>query len=76
MSILKKLSIQTNPIESQQYKNLAKEIREFYFKDAAIDENTLKPYIDLLSDVNFAYGINKAVKRHAAKTNSKTYFIR
>lgn len=62
--------------DSEIYKRLAKKIRQLYFKDAAIDENTLKEYIDLLSDVNFAYGINKAVQQHAMKTNSKAYYIR
>lgn len=63
-------------LKFQEYKQIAQEIREFYFKDAAIDEKTLNQYIEMLSDINFAYGIDKAVKRHATKTNSKTYYLR
>lgn len=60
----------------QEYKKIAKEIRKLYFNDAAIDEKTLKQYIDLLSAVNFTYGIDKSVKQHATKTNSKTFYFR
>lgn len=60
----------------QEYQKIVKEIRDFYFGDAAIDETTLKQYIDLLSDMNFIYGIDKGAKRHAYKTDSKTYYLR
>lgn len=60
----------------QEYKRIASEIREFYFKGAAIDEKTLIQYIDLLSDINFAYGIDKSARQHAEKTNQKTFYAR
>lgn len=60
----------------QEHIYLSHEIREFYFKDAAIDRSVLKQYIDLLSDMNFDYGIHKAARQHAAKTNSKAFFYR
>lgn len=60
----------------QEYRKITKEIRDSYFGDAAIDENSLKQYINLLSDINFGYGISKAAKRHATKSNSKTYYLR
>lgn len=60
----------------QEYKKLAKQIHEFYFNDAPINRKKLKEYIKLLSDLNFAYGIDKSAKRHATKTNAKTFFYR
>lgn len=32
--------------------------------------------MELLSDVNFAYGIDKSARQHAIKTNAKTYYYR
>lgn len=52
------------------------DIREFYFHDAPIDEKNLVRYMELLSDVNFAYGIDKSARQHAIKTNAKTYYYR
>lgn len=64
------------PLQPQEYQKIAKELRDFYFGDAAIDETTLEQYIKLLSDLNFIYGIDKAAKRHASKTDSNTYYLR
>lgn len=51
-------------------------IKYFYFGDEPIDKDSTFKYFNLMSDVNFAYGINKAVKLHANKSNSPTYFLR
>ncbi|XP_055301656.1 esterase B1-like [Sitodiplosis mosellana] len=64
------------PFDSTEYKKLAAEVRYFYFKDAAIDVQTLKPYISLLSDVFFAYGVDKGAKLHAKKSAAKTFYYR
>lgn len=60
----------------QGYQQIAREIREFYFKDAAVDEKTLQQYVALLSDISLAYGIERAAKRHAEKSPSKAYLLR
>lgn len=63
-------------IRLQKYKKIEREIRKFYFKDAPVDQHTLKQYIDLLSDINFAYGIDKSARQHAAKSPSRTFYFR
>ncbi|XP_055306845.1 uncharacterized protein LOC129571106 [Sitodiplosis mosellana] len=50
---------------------LTKKIREFYFDGSA---DALKQYVDLLSDINFGYEIDKTVKTHAAKSNGRTFY--
>lgn len=53
------------------------QIRQFYFKNADINQTTLHQYVDLFTDVNFSYGIQtKAIKEHSQKTSSKTYYYR
>lgn len=70
------VSNQINMSLSQEYKKLAAEVRYFYFKNAAVSVKTLRQYIDLMSDVTYAYGVDKAAKRHAAKTTAKTFYYR
>lgn len=69
-------NVQINHFQLQEYKKLAKQIRKFYFKDAAIEEGSLVQYMKMLSDINFAYGIDKSAREHAAKTPSKTFYYR
>lgn len=52
------------------------EVRQFYFKDAAIDEKSLMQYLELFSDIYFTYGVDKAAKQHAKKLFSKSYYLR
>lgn len=60
----------------KEYQQIMRKIRTFYFGDAAIDKSTQKQYIDLWTDVNFVYGIDKSAKQHAAKSNLKTFYSR
>ncbi|XP_055312466.1 acetylcholinesterase-like [Sitodiplosis mosellana] len=62
--------------DSKEYQKLAKQIRQFYFGESPIDETTLVQYLNLFSDINFTYAIDKAAKRHANKTSSKVYYYR
>lgn len=52
------------------------DIREYYFKNATIDEKSLKQYIEMLSDINFSYGIDKSAKMHAAEGKARTFYYR
>lgn len=61
---------------SQNYRNLTNQIRQFYFGNDAIDEKVLSQYVALFSDINFAYGIDKATKLHASESNGKTFYYR
>lgn len=63
-------------INQQKYDELMQKIKHFYFASASIDKDSIFKYFNLLSDVNFAYGINKAVKLHANKSSSPTYYLR
>lgn len=60
----------------QEYRNLTNEIRQFYFGDNAIDEQTVSKYFDLLSDINFVWGIDRSVKTLAANSKGKTFYTR
>ncbi|XP_031636633.1 esterase B1-like [Contarinia nasturtii] len=61
--------------DSPKYTELAAEVREFYFKDAAINEQSLIQYLKLFSDILFTYGIDKAAKLHATKLFAKSYYF-
>lgn len=58
----------------QQYKELAADIRQFYFKNAPIDSRTKSEYTTFLSDANFAYHSHKAAEIHARKSKGKTFY--
>lgn len=47
-------------------------IREFYF-DSGNYENSFEAFTYLMSDLNFAYFINKIAKVHAKSPNGKTF---
>ncbi|XP_055310975.1 juvenile hormone esterase-like [Sitodiplosis mosellana] len=59
---------------SEEHRNLTAEIHKFYFGDGAKEDRSINQYAELLSDLNFRYGIDKAVKTHAAKSKGKTYY--
>lgn len=48
----------------------------FYFGNGKIGKDSVFKHFNLLSDINFAYDINKAVKLHASKSKSPTYYLR
>lgn len=48
-------------------------IRQFYFDNETTEDQTIN-YVDLLSDVNFGYAIDKIVKLHASKSDGKTFY--
>ncbi|KAL0849963.1 hypothetical protein ABMA28_011883 [Loxostege sticticalis] len=53
--------------------NVAKQVKEFYFGDKLISEETVLEYIDYFSDVIFTYGTLRAVKLHVKAGNNKIY---
>lgn len=53
---------------------MAHEIRKYYFGALAVCKETALQYINLLSDVFFVYGIDKAAKMHAEKSSGKTFY--
>nr|AIY69029.1 carboxyl/choline esterase [Chilo suppressalis] len=51
----------------------AKDIKEFYFGDKKVDDDTILSFVDFMSDVSFAYPILKAVQLHANAGNNKIF---
>lgn len=68
--------VKNNGFQLQEYQEIAAKIRKFYFKDTIIDERSLLQYLKLLSDINFAYGIDKSARKHALKSNANTFYYR
>jgi len=63
--------------ESEEYKELAKEIRRFYLgEDVRVSNETLLEYNDILSDIFLVYGIDQSAKAHARYSQGKTYYYR
>lgn len=62
--------------QSQEYLQIARKIREFYFKNVAINRQSVNEYMQLLSDLNFSYGIDKSARQHASKSKGKTFYYR
>ncbi|XP_055308597.1 esterase B1-like [Sitodiplosis mosellana] len=58
---------------SEEHHQLMSIIQKFYFGDGATENQTVN-YVDLLSDTNFGYAIDKIVKLHASKSRGKTYY--
>lgn len=55
------------------HRDLASEVRKFYFENNLKNDPAIKRYIELLSDANLDYGIDKSVRITAAKSKGKTY---
>lgn len=53
---------------------MSKEIRDFYFGDKAVNEDTLDKMNMLMSDINYLYGIYLSARIQAAKSKGKTFF--
>lgn len=52
------------------------EIRRFYFGNDVINMEKSIEYVNLLSDMNFVYAIDKMTKLHASKSKGKTFYAR
>lgn len=60
----------------QKYRAINDEIRRFYFGNGVINMDKSPQYIDLLSDMNFGYAIEKMAKLHAVKAKGKSFYVR
>lgn len=61
---------------SAEYKDYARDIRQFYFGNKSIDGGTLREYVQLLSDSFFIYGIHRAVEAQAKVSSGKTFLLK
>lgn len=58
----------------QKYHELSLEVHDFYFGAVPVNGSLTLPFINLLSDVNFAYPTAKAARTHAQRSSGNTYF--
>lgn len=54
---------------------ISKEVREFYFGNAKIEEKTKMQYLDRLNDAFFIHSIHKSMKTNVKHSKAKTYHI-
>lgn len=64
----------TYDYNSTEYKQMAKEVREFYFPGGIKIADSLEKYSEMLSDTWFNYGIDQAVKLQSKRSTGKTYY--
>lgn len=61
--------------ESQEYRTLANEVRQFYFGDAAVSEKTILQYENMLDDAYFIYPNHVSIKANLERSMGKTYHV-
>lgn len=61
---------------SQQYREIASEMRNYYFGDKHIDNRTLQEFSKMMSDIWFNYGIDLSARIQANKSNADTFFYK
>jgi len=63
-------------IAFQTYKRVTNYVREYYFGQQEINNETIYNYIDLLSDIFYTYGIQKTVQKYSKFKSAKTYYYK
>lgn len=59
----------------QEYRQLADEVRQYYFgADAVIGNDNIPAYVDMLSDIFFFYHLDKSAKLQA--NAGKSFYFR
>lgn len=58
----------------QEHQQIVRNVREFYFGDAEIDDALIEQYVTLFSDMNFAYHMYKSAAIHAEQSNANVFF--
>lgn len=54
---------------------MADEIREFYFGNSTISEDSLMTYLYMMSDINMFVGIDQTVKKMAKISKGNIYYM-
>ena len=56
---------------------MADKVRTFYFgENGTINKASFSKYLDLLSDLWFSYGVDKAAKLQAKQSNGNTFLYK
>nr|CAD7568085.1 unnamed protein product [Timema californicum] len=58
---------------TQTCKDIAYNLRKFYFGNKPVNEETLQNYVDMQSDLHFNHGFYKSVKLQIEQSNSPIY---
>ncbi|KAL0810971.1 hypothetical protein ABMA28_010265 [Loxostege sticticalis] len=58
---------------AEEKEKMAQEIKQFYFGDKAVSNETILKYVDFLSDVIFVYPMQKAVTLQVEAGNNEVY---
>lgn len=63
-------------IPMQDYAQMANDIRDFYFSKSGgqITKDTVGDYNDMMSDIWFVYGVDKAVKALSKRTTGNVFY--
>lgn len=64
------------PFNSSKSREVAEEIKKFYFGENELNENSLESYIDLMTDYAFLKEIILSVKLHRSVVSSPIFFYR
>lgn len=63
-------------VHTQQYSEIATEMRNYYFDDKHIDNRTLHEFSQMMSDIWFNYGIDLSARIHSNKSDGDTFFYK
>lgn len=62
-------------VSFQEHRELADEIRGFYFGNATITEDSIMIYLEMMSDINMFLGIDQSVKKLTTISKGKIYYM-
>lgn len=62
--------------ESATYGKVLQEIRQFYFPDGVVGQESLQGYAELFSDLSFVLAVDRAAKYEAKRGDSSIYIYR
>ncbi|PSN48039.1 hypothetical protein C0J52_09101 [Blattella germanica] len=65
-----------NDISDSKMKEIAQKVKEFYFGDKPLSQDTLLEYVDLNTDIQFAFPIYRHLKHHLLHSSYPVYCYR
>lgn len=55
---------------------MVQDVRQFYFGDNDVSDETLYEYVDMMSDIYFVYNTRHLVALHGEQSKMNTYMMR
>jgi len=62
--------------DTENSKTISKELRKFYLEDKPVDNSSLASLVQLYGDAIVGFGVNRAAKLLAEKSNESVYYYR